>query len=361
MPPAKPSKEEMAKTIDSFSPLEVFGPEVLDRSTLEQWATCPMQARLIATGKVNHFSAIANSGEEVHVAFSEALKAYLGSHGQMSPAELADEARNNLRMARPDVQPDAIRGAQRAVYDWAKFISAKAPSSFMAFDGGEGDLCGQLSWDAGGVIVTSELDLLTSGPGSPELVYLDDYKTGHKMHSAADVANSFQFQLHAVLVFENFEAVQAVSVSVWNTRTNRRTYRHQFERRDSDSFKGRISGALSQYYNYNHLPIERVPTWPEQVKCSFCDACQACPLPFTGQPEDSPEQMVDRLVVLEESTSRIKKTLNKLVDETGLDILTANGNAYGTRKPKERKPTKSIYKPISNEEPEDGQDDGTAD
>lgn len=352
MPPAKPSKEEMAKTIDSFSPLEVFGPEVLDRSTLEMWATCPMQARLVASGVVNHFSAIANSGEEVHLALSEALKSYLANNGNMSPAELADEAWNNLRMARPDVQPDAIKGAQRSVYEWAKFITAKAASSIMAFDGGEGEHCGQLSWDAGGVIVTSEIDLLTSGPGSPELVYIDDYKSGHKVHSAADVANSFQFQLHAVLVFENFEEVQAVSVSIWNTRTNRRTYRVQFERKDIDKFKARIVSAIGYYMNYGSCSLDRVPTWPEQIKCSFCDACEACPLPFTGKPDDSPEAMVDRLVVIEEAAKSITKKLNKLVDETGLDIITPNGNAYGKNKVTNRKPTKSIYKPVT-EEPED--------
>jgi hypothetical protein len=70
-------KQPPAATIDSFCLEPEQEPEVMRRSRVQAWATCPAMARFIELGLVNTSSDIANAGEEVHKAVSAGIQFYL--------------------------------------------------------------------------------------------------------------------------------------------------------------------------------------------------------------------------------------------------------------------------------------------
>ena len=104
------TKDERQHTIDAFllDELPVVEQVRLDRSLLERCATCPFQARAILDGRVNDSSHAANSGQAVHDAISATITDYIEANGQYEPADLRNMLEQNLRGARPDIQPDAI-------------------------------------------------------------------------------------------------------------------------------------------------------------------------------------------------------------------------------------------------------------
>ena len=52
-------------------------PLIVDRSTLERYATCPLQARMTDLGYARHAGKAAVSGEEVHKAISATVQNYI--------------------------------------------------------------------------------------------------------------------------------------------------------------------------------------------------------------------------------------------------------------------------------------------
>lgn len=314
---------------------------IVDRSTLERWATCPAQARLFADRKEPPLPDVAAAGTEVHRCLGQVITDYLASDGNMRPAELVEVATELLQHSRPDVQPDSIRAIRSSLWAWARLVASINPLNILHYDGGSGKRSGQLAIDLNGYRVTSELDFCHSGP-SPELVHLVDYKTGWDTWTASDVADSFQFQLHAVLLLHRYERINGVEVVIWNTRTNQRTYRVVFDRRDYDTYRARIAEAVSVMRANQGRPIASVAAWPTAEKCRLCPVAARCPA--IEADSETAESKLARLIAIERAGELLAAELSAIVESTGHDLRLPTGEAFGFgRKKRATKPKAELY------------------
>lgn len=349
----KPSREDRANALDAFALIDDSPPIVpVDRSTLERYAACPAQARFIDSGRLNDSNPEAASGSAVHDAIGEVIAEYveMGADidADMTPGEMADGIMARLREARPDIQQDAIAGARASAWAIAQYLSRIAPVNILRYDGGTGKRSGQLAYDLAdiGVRVTSEIDLLHAASSVEQLIEVD-WKSGHKILDADDIATSFQFQLHALLVLENYPGVQSVVIRAWNTRVNRLTWRVEWTRKDLAQITARVRSAAELWHRHQHIEPEQCPTWPMAEKCAICPAAIKCPA--AGENVTllawNPDEFVDNLVATEAKLDAMKKLANLWVDRTGRDLVSATGNAYGIHRPpgKPKRPKKCVY------------------
>lgn len=321
----------------------------LDRTLLERAAECPFQARAIMDGRVNDSSNAANSGQAVHDAISATVTDYIESEGQYEPADLRNVLEQNLLGARPDIQPDAVAAARASIYEIAKLIYRTDPVNILAYDGGEDTgKSGQLALTIEpNYLITSELDFLYAGE-SPELLHLVDWKSGWSVHTAAQVAHSFQFNLHAELVFHKYEQVNGLEVRVLNTRTGQFTFRVTFRREKMGPFRIRLLSAIQAYETEVRGP--NPATWPAVEKCELCPAATLCPVSGEDIKEvaSDPKAVLRKLVAIEAKADAWKKLLAAHVDTNG-DIHDGDVG-FGRNKPKsDRKSPVAIYKPQREE------------
>ncbi len=339
----RPSKEEMAKSMASFIDFDIPSVTILDRSTLEAWGQCPFRASCLDR-KLIDFPAVLHIGEEVHQAISRATHQWIESDGQLSPGELRDALIAELRGSRPDVQPQVLSACAASAWNWAAYLAANChPGNILGFDGGDDlEKSGQLAADFEDLNarITSELDLLVS-TDSPELVKVIDYKSGHKIHTAADAANSFQSHCHAFLVFLNYPDVRGVEYEFWNTASNRRTYKVTLDRKRMGDYSARMRMAVQSWATNQ----EERPCWPSWEKCSGCEAAALCPVSGQdiGDVARDPAAALNHLIAIEAKADALRKTLAAYVDSRGQEIQ-AGGVAFGRNKPPSgRKPTATVY------------------
>lgn len=325
----------------------------LDRSTLEGYATCPHRQRLVET-VVKSTGPEAISGSEVHRILSDLVTCYIDAGADMGRDEIMERLWGGMRTARPDVQPDVIDALRPSVWTLATFFMGdpKAtetekrrgvlPSAVMRYDGGFGDQSGQLSAELKGVnaVATGEVDLLLATTVK-EVVELIDWKSGHKIHTAETVADSFQFQDYAFLVMETYPDVQEVRTKILNTRSGNWTYTVTFPRSRLDSYRSRVEQAAAHWSRWHNTPAEKTEAWPIRDKCEKCPALAACRFADADIAQDS-ESMLRTFVALEQRASAIGKTLTARVKETGADIRLADGTAYGLFN-KPTKPRPGLY------------------
>ncbi len=339
---------------------EPFAPIVADRTSLERTANCPAMAGFYEMGVVTDNSTIAAAGEEVHQSFGATIREYIATDEVVHPGVYADSFRRNLYAARPDVQSEAVSAGVRSAWPFAQFLNTINPHNILHYDGGDGARSGQLSWDLEGlgVRVTSELDLLYAGQ-SPEVLEEVDYKTGWKTHTIDDIAASFQFQCHAWLALNNYpdEKIEALRVRVWNTRTSGLSPGVLFYRRNLSQWSIHIAAAAGLLKEYRGTSPDNRPAWPAPEKCVLCRAAAHCMRREkpAGDVAADPVRWVQNLAVAEEAAAQMRKSLGAYVELTKQDIVTPEGYAFGTAKPKaDRKPTKSLYtlKPQVREENE---------
>jgi hypothetical protein len=291
---------------------------------------------------------LAEAGEAIHAAFGSVLRSWIESHGAQSLSDLRQDVELEVRGSRPDIQPEAIRGCQNSIWSWARLIHGIHPGNVLRFDGGENERCGQLALDIPDLDVrlTSELDLLYATE-SPEVLDEVDYKTGWKVHDVGSVADSFQFQLHALLVFENYPGVNCLRLRVFDTRSNSITYMVPFTRSRQHDYMVRVRAAVGARIEHWENP----PTWPAREKCSICPVACLCPVvdQDIGELAKDPPGFVKRLVAVEARADAMRELAAKYVDANGQDIQSG-GVAFGRRKPAtERKKPATLYD-LSNQE-----------
>ncbi len=340
MAPRKPSRAEQKKAVGAFLLVEDDGWETLDRSTIEPWAECPKQAAMLEQKLVTPM-AIRDVGAESHEAISQTILEFVDSRGNLTEKDLSNALYGYLQAARPDVQPDVIASLHTGFWRLVRTIWKTDPTSIICFDGGEGDKSGQLAFDIPTLrkTVTSELDLLLATP-SKQVVREIDWKTGYKRHTADVVAASFQFQLHALLIFENYPEVEEVETFVWDTRFFTEARPVSFLRKNLDAYRYRVMKAVEMREVHRQNP----PGWPSIEKCPTCPAVLLCDVvgQDVKQPLADPVAAVNALVALESRADALKKLLATHVDATGEDIA-AGGVAFGRRKPAEKKPAAKLY------------------
>lgn len=339
------SKEAMAKTLDAFVDTSAIDLPLIDRSTADNWATCPWMAKECEQGRGGHVGLLAEAGEAVHQALSAATQAWIDSNGAHSSHDLRQDLEIELRRARPDLQPEALKACLPSAWAWANFLTGGYqgrmvhPHNILRFDGGEGSRSGQLAWEIPdlGVCLTSEIDLLLA-TASIEVVEEIDYKAGHKPWWCDDVADAFQFQVHAALIFQNYPAVNAVRVRVWCTRLNRITHTVVFSRNRLHDYEVRIRSALEARRTHYDNP----PTWPMPEKCGQCQVAARCPVagyPIKAEPVD----VLRDLIAVEARADALRQRLAAHVDSTGADVRCGSV-AFGRSKPKaERKAPATLY------------------
>lgn len=321
----------------------------LDRSTLENYATCPHRARLCET-VVKSTGPEAASGSEVHKILSELITTYIDCGADMGRDEIMNRLWGGMRTSRPDVQPDVIDALRPAVWTLTTFFMGDKtsrgilPSAVMRYDGGIDKQSGQLSAELKGVpaVATGEVDLLLATTVK-QVVHLTDWKSGHKFWTADTVADSFQFQDYAWLILENYPDVEEVIVSILNTRSNVWTYEVTFPRSRIESYRSRVEQAAAHWWRWHAMPAEQVEAWPLRDKCEKCPAVAVCRHADGDLAEDS-ESMLRRLVLLGQQSSSISKTLSARVKETGRDIRLDDGTAYGWLDKPRSKPKAGVYK-----------------
>lgn len=317
----------------------------LDRSTAEDFATCPLMAWLIQNGRVINSSLETASGQAVHDCLSEVTQEYVAADaGMFRKGELADMLRSLAAHSRVDVQPDVIAALRKSVWDWCEFITNISPTNILRFDGGTGIRSGQIGMPIPqlNVTATTELDFLYAG-ASPQQVHIVDYKSGYAHWTAADVKDAFQFQMQGLLTLENYPAVESVEVRIWNTRTNRITYGVEIERRYADDVKRRITNAAALAVQHGKATApEQVPAWPTEDRCGMCRAAVHCHATPPSEVENDPANYVLTMNALEAKLKAMEKAASAFVDKTGADIV-AGSLRFGRQKPSERQSTAKLY------------------
>lgn len=340
-------------------------PVVLDRSTLERWATCPHQAHHVDRGLVSSGSTEADSGNECHDILAAAVDV---RHRHAVPArDLREYIDERAVKSRPDVQPEVVK-ALRKSYPVVHLLchhdngEERNPDDILRYDGGEGDRRGQLGGDIlpapedgsrGPVRLTCEVDLLLA-TASPEELDLWDWKSGWRYWTAGEVKESFQFQFYAWLVFHTYPEVRRVWVRVFMTREGAATSVVEFSRgRDLYQIHQRLLSAANLYLKFRDAGgPEDVDAWPAPDKCSICPAATRCLMAHLPERDlaADPEGYLRQYVATQAAADRMAARMAVKVRAEGRDMVfrdPAKGAvAFGMEKPKEvRKPACVVYEP----------------
>jgi hypothetical protein len=340
--------EERQKALKAFVEVEEAQLPAVSRSAAENW-DCPFKGKALEEGRALPVGILAEAGNGVHDAFSEAVLAHIESNGGIGAHDLRQETEFSLRNSRPDIQPEVLKAGRPALWQWSKILDDIHPENILAFDGGEKiGRSGQFAWDCPdlGCRYTLELDFLYAG-ASPEVLHIIDHKSGWKGWDVDSIRDSFQFQSQAALVLQRFNkarpgedepTVKCVTVSVFNTRANKLSYRVEFPRRSLHDYECRIRKMLEARRQYWTNP----PCWPMAEKCRICPAAAICPV-ATSPVKDSSEDILRDLIAVYARGAALEEILKARVDETNRDIQVGNVY-YGRRKPPSvRKPNATIY------------------
>lgn len=319
-------------------------PEILDRSTLERWANCPQQAYHVAKRKIGDCSFPTVIGTECHSLIANAIASVVESDSIVRPYEFSEALTAVCTSARPDVQARVTDIIRRCAWTLGKLVCERASSDIIRFDGGKGNLSGQLGWDISPQRrVTGEVDLLLATP-SREEVELWDWKSGWKHWTATDVRDSFQFQTYAWLIFKNYPEVQSIVVRVLMLADNESTPDYTFRRDQVRQIEQRLGLAVDLFDLYADADADNVPAWPLPDKCAICPATKHCRFVHhrVDDVEKNTADAIRKLVVLRAETDRIESALTLIVRKdanvktAGEIVADSNGTkiAWGVNKPR---------------------------
>lgn len=336
----------------------------LDRSLLESYANCPFQGHAIETGKVRDDSIFALSGTEAHDPMAAIVHEFVS--GRTSTNELATEALAMAMNSNPLVQPDVLKAVRPSVYRFAWSLingedgRRRNPADVKRYQGGEGKHDSQLTARLGPLaegdteyLLTSEIDLLMAGWNEHWLCETD-WKTGHTIYSATSIRESFQFQMHAWLLSENYPGLEGVSIRVWNTRIGSATPWVDFRAQDFSDFRMRALRILAEReraYNPKEEPLFN----PYVETCCNCAATAICPAVIG----EGKALAADPQAFLAETAARMadvahrKKALYVYCRKNG--ELHAAGLVCGEKAPSTRKPSMTIYEDKSSDDAGEGE------
>lgn len=323
---------------------------IVDRSTLERYATCPRQGRFYDLHKPTPNVEMV-SGIEAHQVLSQVVAYFDETWQDATAGDLKEQIMREAFMSRPDVQADVVDALKYSAWAIADYLAKLPAGALMRFDGGKGSKSGQLAHDIHSVRITSECDLLHA-TAAKEVVQLIDWKSGHKHWTEADVRDAFQFQMLTYLIWENYPDVQCVRVSIWNTRSNSKTYSVEFTRdKHYEQISGRVRRAASIYVANHEEAIEYADAWPMAGKCEQCDFAADCAAIQGVANNESlvqlltPKELLAELHIIDKARDQIAAALAAHVQKAGSDVIDEEtGLCFGIGKPKQtRKPTMELY------------------
>jgi len=325
---------------------------LLDRSLLDDYSQCPFKGHAKETKLVEDISDEALSGQHAHDVIAALVQAVV----DQSTEPVAD-ALIEAQMSRPDLQPDvlaAVRWSLRDIFKYLYFVPVdewpqprRNPADILRYDGGKGERCSQLAWDIlPGTRLTSELDLVMAGPDA-ETLDETDWKTGHTIYNATGIAYSFQFQMHAALVFHSYPGCQTLRVRVWHTRFNSVTGWAVFKRERLPDLEGRLLTTVqAREQAFKAVANGGQPdTWPSMTKCERCPARHVCPRVTAPawRIMDDPAEDAKTTDVMQIEVDKRWKTLTEHAIAQGAPIDLGGGEWYGLKPTKARKPTAASY------------------
>jgi hypothetical protein len=308
----------------------------LDRSTLERYGNCPMSARLAETS-VKSVGDAANIGEEAHRAISRTIANYLDSYDtggvMMSASDLQETLGRELRSARADCLSDAWHVMRSSLWRLPNLLETIHPHNILRFDGGTGERSGQLARTIPRVgLATSEIDLLFTPPKEWGATLREiDWKSGRKIYSEANVRDSFQFRLHACLVFESYPEINTLMVQVFNLRPGILTRPVEFRRSDDITLWAEIQQRAGDWYLNHNKPPGDAEARPSRDKCRICECAAMCSVVDRDIADVAadPEAAVRWFIAVHAHLAMVKNILKGHVEVTETDIVTSDGDAFG--------------------------------
>lgn len=325
---------------------------IVDRSTLERWAECPQRGYQASLVTLNA-GGMAEIGTAVHEVVAKVVAQR--ANAETPPRFLAEMLKEGAEAAPANVQPQVVRVVRRSAWKLSRIIgytelgAERHPDDLLRFDGGEGERSGQLASvlqvdKDNAITYTGELDLLCAGPSIHE-VDLYDWKSGWKWYTASTIADAFQFQSYAWLIFRNFPSVTRVNVRVAMLGEGELSSIVPIDRELYPVIEERLkSAARDKLAHEGATEASTVPARPTPERCSICSVVHRCPMAdHEGQEASNADGYLKRYAALTAHAARMKTLLTGMVREKGEDIVS-DGLAFGIGKPKAvRAPACDIY------------------
>jgi hypothetical protein len=310
-------------------------PWILDRSTLEDFATCPFMAQCRKTGK-HVVGDLAQVGTEIHRLIHEAFE-WCKGEPESAPA---DYFQQEAPKCRPDIQPDVLRAARAVSYEIGKINMGRILGVEYQVDF---QLPGKVKDRP--IKITTAIDLLLQG-AADTLLTVFDWKTGYKKRTNSDAADSFQAQFIAYILFQLYPTVQTVHFWFIETRYGTRAYA-RFDRKELAGFsaltqeqaiEARIMQAVGLW------AIDSQEAWPEPCKCAWCDFTADCPH-VVGDPKELAKDekgFVDQYIALDARLESMKKAATEWIKSGKATVLKGTKVSIEKTRPNNRF-TLSVY------------------
>jgi hypothetical protein len=331
-------------------------PVILDRSTLEKYATCPQQAylsilfdflkaeakgeevndwerslaaqadpdlisRLKSSALYSTASKSCDIGTQIHELIEQSF-IDTTINGQIQLHEVPQWFVDKLPTLRPDIQPMAIRHARH--------IGDQLADLHVAVIGLEQQVSVVFLPETAtrpAIIVTMRYDLLGSGIKS---VHCIDWKTGYKKRTNDETADSFQAQFGAWLMWQQPEYKDVNKIHFWYYETLWGSKSYACFDRDEEHPRLPGLSANNAIYGRVRETVElflanNQEAWPMEDKCCWCDMISFCKYASMDAKaiDISTKEYVDKMIVDEESLKRRRKA--------AVEWIKAKGPLVGTK------------------------------
>lgn len=361
-------------------------PIILDRTRLEQYATCPRMAYLTMLwdalrAKANGLEQFTWEVERIEDADPELIEQMKSVALQSTDNQLRecgteihdllkrafDECKNdislvpewfveNLPKIKPNIQPLSIIHARHA----ADMLS-EYHVNLLAVEHQVSLIVIPETSTTPAVIVTMRYDLLGSGKGN---LHVMDWKTGFKRLTNQEAAESFQAEFGAWLLLQQ-EPYKEINTlhwwyfeTLWGTKAYAKFVRNEEHPRlpgltTEIAIQGRVMSAVDLFMG------NCKEAWPSEYNCAWCDMIKFCHLTDMDVKElsEDPKLYVDKMVVLGALLKRMKGTATKWVKGQG--PISGSKMVFTKKKPAEKFTTEFQDIGISKLKPsEDSELDG---
>lgn len=273
-------------------------PEYADRSDLEAFAVCPHRGQLLRKYPqlCESHDELCETGEIVHAIAEEAIKAC-----DMNLQEAADFITEELPKARPDLQPEVLRGGRAIAMELRRF----AANRVLACEDQISRTIIEGTYGKPEVIVTTAPDLVLASSKEGVIHHLD-WKTGYLKRSNQDARDCFQSCVQCWTEFGKYPDVHTIHQWYIQTRWGTRAYAC-ITRDDEPVLETRIAEAVRLWREGCD------DAWPSESKCAICDVISKCKYAeeICRQLDGDIAGFVDNTVVLRDVVNRREQIMKK--------------------------------------------------